>query len=95
MLFDPRIKPVFQVNELWQVIDAFSDPQPAWQYIPHICGEPKEQPLPMTKGIQGHARYWMIDLTWLQNNSSSNAKSSVTDNGRAWGDPTDPEEDEE
>ena len=83
------------IRKLAQMIDeieAIADPQPSSQYRRRVRGEPKEQDLPKTKGFIGRARRWMVDPEWLKAHPESDTKKCIADNGRLWGDATDPEE---
>jgi hypothetical protein len=79
---------------MWAAIDAIVDPNPSMQYTVRERGEPKEQPPPMTKSLDGRARRWMVDPDWLKANPASNTLQRIAENGRAWGDPVDPEDTE-
>lgn len=49
-------------------------------------------PLHITRSIAGRSRRWMVDTNWLQTHPESDTPRTLADNGKAWGDPMDPEE---
>jgi hypothetical protein len=75
-------------------IDRLPDPRGSGQFIKRIRGEAKDDGLPATKSLQGRARRWMIDPTWLQDHPEFDLPKFIADNGRLWGDAIDPEETE-
>jgi hypothetical protein len=77
---------------LINAIDSVNDPQQAMKYTVRVRGEPKDDPPPSSNKLENHARRWMIDPTWLSNNRVYDVPSKIVDNGRAWGDPEDPED---
>jgi hypothetical protein len=85
----------FQVNDMWAAIDAIVDPNPSMQYTVRERGEPKEQPPPITKSLDGRARRWMVDPDWLKANPAFDMQKRIADNGKAWNDAVDPEDMEE
>ncbi|KAE9387734.1 hypothetical protein BT96DRAFT_768046, partial [Gymnopus androsaceus JB14] len=81
------------LQSLFDNVDAVVDPNaPVPGYIPRIRGEKKEVPLHITHSIAGCSQRWMVDTNWLQTHPESDTPCTLADNGKAWGDPMDPEE---
>ncbi|KAF8965915.1 hypothetical protein BDZ97DRAFT_1608237, partial [Flammula alnicola] len=84
------------VSQMFREIDLYKDPRPSGQYIKRVQGEVKEdQGPPATKALKGRARRWMVDPVWLTNHPSFDNERTVAENGKLWGDETNPEELEE
>ncbi|KAF8968993.1 hypothetical protein BDZ97DRAFT_1654368, partial [Flammula alnicola] len=84
------------VTQMFKEIDQQKDPRPSGQFIKRVQGEVKEeQGPPATKTLKGRARRWMVDSTWLLNHPDFDTERVVADNGKLWGDETNPEELEE
>ncbi|KAF8888184.1 hypothetical protein CPB84DRAFT_1749580 [Gymnopilus junonius] len=76
--------PVYQSEELckfYTAIDGLTDPNPS------------NNPLPITKKLENCVHHWMISTEWLQDakNKIYDILSQITESGKAWGDPEDPE----
>ncbi|KAG1829703.1 hypothetical protein EV424DRAFT_1316465, partial [Suillus variegatus] len=75
-------------------VDKAVDPQPPPCFTARVKGDPKELPILAAKKIENRARRWMVSAEWLakEENKKYDSPSYILDNGRAWGDPKDPEE---
>jgi hypothetical protein len=75
-------------------VDEVVDPHPPPRFTVRVKGDPKHLPLLAAKKIENKAHCWMISADWLANpeNKKFDSPSFILDNGRAWGDPKDPEE---
>jgi hypothetical protein len=79
---------------MWEAIDVLVDSKSAAKYIPWERSEPKEQPLPFMKTLDGHARRWMVSKEWLKENRDQDTPKQLADSGKLWGDEFDLEESE-
>ncbi|KAF8968603.1 hypothetical protein BDZ97DRAFT_1916036 [Flammula alnicola] len=81
------------------LVDVYTSHAPGSRseiYIKRVQGEVKEdQGPPATKALKGQARHWMVDPVWLTNHPSFDNERTVAENGKLWGDETNPEELEE
>jgi hypothetical protein len=84
------------MSEFLDAVDDAEDPSPpaTGKYTVHVKGEARNLPLVAAKKIENRARRWMVSTAWLAlpDNKKFDAPSYILDNGRAWGDPKDPEE---
>jgi hypothetical protein len=83
------------MQSLFTAVDAVTDPKPSTQYVPRVLGDPKDDPLPATRTLVGHAQVWMVKSDWLNDHPESNNPNCIADSGRLWGDERNPEEVEE
>ncbi|KAG2737939.1 hypothetical protein P692DRAFT_20659981, partial [Suillus brevipes Sb2] len=84
------------MSEFLDAVDDAEDPSPpaTGKYTVRVKGEARNLPLVAAKKIENRARRWMVSTAWLAlpDNKKFDAPSYILDNGRAWGDPKDPEE---
>jgi hypothetical protein len=59
-----------------------------------VQGDPVDVAPPSSTLLKNKARRWMVREDWLQleENKGFDVPSRIADNGKAWGDPEDPEE---
>jgi len=84
------------MSQFLDAVDATEDPSPpaTGKYTVRVKGEAKDMPLVAAKKLKNRACQWMVSSKWLTlpENRKFDAPSYLLDNGRAWGDPKDPEE---
>ncbi|KAG2129522.1 hypothetical protein BD769DRAFT_1667117 [Suillus cothurnatus] len=75
-------------------VDEVVDPHPPPCFTTQVKGDSKELPLLAVKKFENQACQWMVSVEWLarEENKKYDSPSFLLDNGRAWGDPKDPEE---
>ncbi|GAW09795.1 hypothetical protein LENED_011988 [Lentinula edodes] len=81
-----------ELQEFFDAVDTQPDPKGSSQYIPQVCGQAKEMPLPATKQLEGRARRWMVSTEWLNDHPEFDTPNRLADNSRLWGDAKDPED---
>jgi hypothetical protein len=75
-------------------VDAQADPEPPKRYTIRVRGEVIDLPIPRIQKVENRARRWMVSQEWLAHpdNQKFDVPGFVVDNGKAWGEPKDPEE---
>ncbi|KAG1728415.1 hypothetical protein EDB19DRAFT_1594265, partial [Suillus lakei] len=83
-----------QRNQFIAAVDAQQDPHPPKCYTIQVRGETLDVTIPWIQKVEHHARRWMVSQEWLAQpeNQKYDVPAFVVDNGKAWGDPKDPEE---
>ncbi|KAL0062930.1 hypothetical protein AAF712_010192 [Marasmius tenuissimus] len=77
-------------RKVYNTVDGVPDPAPSNQYLARVKGKPKEQPIRRAAEFAKRGRTWMYDSAWLKTNPEYSGELYVLHNGTAWGDPTDP-----
>lgn len=75
-------------------VDAQVDPEPPKRYTICVRGEVIDLPIPRIQKVENRARRWMVSQEWLArpDNQKFDVPGFIVDNGKAWGEPKDPEE---
>ncbi|KAG1734539.1 hypothetical protein EDD22DRAFT_787883 [Suillus occidentalis] len=83
-----------QRNQFIAAVDAQQDPHPPKRYTIRVRGETLDVAIPRIQKVEHRARRWMVLQEWLAQpeNQKYDVPAFVVDNGKAWGDPKDPEE---
>ncbi|KAG0700871.1 hypothetical protein DFH29DRAFT_780199, partial [Suillus ampliporus] len=75
-------------------VDAQQDPEAPKRYTKRVRGPIGRAGIPRIQKVEHRARRWMVSLRWLAEsvNQQFDVPTFIVDNGKAWGEPKDPEE---
>ncbi|KAK7447360.1 hypothetical protein VKT23_014070 [Stygiomarasmius scandens] len=80
-------------DNLFETVDSCPDPNPSAQYVMRVRGKPKDTGMAKLS-FEKRARRWMVCRKWLGEHSDYDKTLYVIDNGKLWGDKTNPIEEE-